>query len=81
MEKDVLLHLLAAHFGIQSRLEPGYPHCVILTRGDNEAGFPLNAPRYDVFAPLVIFRIIERFDDVTRERLFTVYNEFLAARR
>jgi hypothetical protein len=73
--------LLATQFGITSSLEAEFPRFVILKRGTDEIGIPLNAPKYEVFSPFVIHRIIDRFEDLTQDRLLAAYRDFLAARR
>ena len=75
--------MLLEHFGIQSKTEVSYPRHVVLARGDDEIGIPLHPSAYDpaireVFSPLVIIRIMERYH-ITREEFCVAYNQYLRA--
>lgn len=75
-KKDILLNVLQQHYGVLSRLEPGYEHHVIIYRGDDEFALPLNAPKLDTFAPFAIKRIIDRFEDIDEDGLMSKVDVF-----
>jgi hypothetical protein len=70
------LQLLAGRYGVVSRIEPGFINVIVLARGEDEIAVPLNPPLYAVFAPIVIRRVLERFD-ITEEELRSAYNGWI----
>jgi hypothetical protein len=49
---------------------------IVLARGEDEIVVPLNPPLYTMFAPIVIRRVLERFD-ITEEELRSAYNDWI----